>query len=269
MSASFQDASRVEAVTHGEQGTFVWRVPDGWQQGRGAFGGLVVGAMIRALGHVETDASRPLRSIAADLCGPVVPGDATLTVKTLRRGRGTTFLDVDVVQKGEVVAHASALMAGARPNPDVRAPTIAPKLAPWRDVEIAHLAPPLAPVFTQHYEYRSSVGNPFTPRGERGLLEGFVREKTPLPHLDAASMAGRIDAWWPTLFTLDPKPRPLATVAFTMQLLADPSTLSADEPLAYRAKMLSLGAGFFVELRELWQSDLCVALNPQTFAILV
>ena len=65
------------------------------------------------------------------------------------------------------------------------------------------------------------------------------------------------------------KPRPVATVAFTMQMLTDPSMLSAAEPLAYRARMLSLADGFFVELRELWSGDRCIALNPQTFAILV
>jgi hypothetical protein len=126
-------------------------------------------------------------------------------------------------------------------------------------------------VFTQHYEYRSVVGEPFTPKGERGpgALEGFVRERLPPAQLDAAAMAGRIDAWWPTLFSIDPKPRPVATVAYTMQLLADPAALAAEEPLAFRAKMLSLGDGFFVELRELWSGGRCVALNPQTFAILV
>jgi len=29
-------------------GRFLWDVPDGWQQGRGAFGGIVLAALTRA-----------------------------------------------------------------------------------------------------------------------------------------------------------------------------------------------------------------------------
>ena len=271
MSESFERASAIEPAgdgASGASGVFRWIVPDGWQQGRGAFGGLVVGAMIRAILGAERDATRPLRSIAADLCGPVGPGEATISVGVLRRGRGTTFLDARVTQKGEVVAHASALLAGARAveakSTRLEAP---PSLPPWREVDVITVAPP-GPTFAQHYEHRSALGAPFTPKGESAKCEGWIRERAPLPTLDAAAMAGRIDAWWPTLFSLDPRPRPVATVAFTMQLLADPSTLPADAPLAYRARMLSLGDGFFVELRELWAGDRCVAINPQTFAIL-
>jgi hypothetical protein len=51
-------------------------------------------------------------------------------------------------------------------------------------------------------------------------------------------------------------------------LLVEPTDLDASERLFHRARMESLTDGFFVELRELWSGDVCVAMNQQTFAVL-
>lgn len=54
-------------------GRFEGEVPDGWQQGRGAFGGLALGLLARAAEASLDDASRTLRSITAEICGPATP----------------------------------------------------------------------------------------------------------------------------------------------------------------------------------------------------
>ena len=43
-------------------GTFEGTVPDGWQQGRGAFGGLVYGMLARAMEQVVNEPARRLRT---------------------------------------------------------------------------------------------------------------------------------------------------------------------------------------------------------------
>ena len=43
--------------------TWQWNVPDGWQQGRGAWGGLVSGALVQA---IEATASAHDRRIGRD-----------------------------------------------------------------------------------------------------------------------------------------------------------------------------------------------------------
>ena len=65
------DAVRVDA------NTFAFMVPDGWQQGRGAFGGLVVGAMVRAAIVTTNDVTRVVRSVTAELLGPDFQGLGT------------------------------------------------------------------------------------------------------------------------------------------------------------------------------------------------
>ncbi|HEU4408007.1 MAG TPA: acyl-CoA thioesterase domain-containing protein [Polyangiaceae bacterium] len=61
-------------------------MPEGWQQGRGAFGGLVPGALTRAMAASEPEPARALRSLSAELLGPVPPGPADVGVEVLRRG---------------------------------------------------------------------------------------------------------------------------------------------------------------------------------------
>ena len=84
MNSSFAEATAVRRVSDDE---FVTSVPDGWQQGRGAYGGLVLGAMARASLAAEPDGARACRCLTGDLCGPVLPGEARIRTEVLRRGR--------------------------------------------------------------------------------------------------------------------------------------------------------------------------------------
>jgi hypothetical protein len=80
-------------------------------------------------------------------------------------------------------------------------------------------------------------------------------------------MIALLDAWWPTLWSIDRVYRPMATISFVGQLLVDPARIDASQRLFHRARMGALVDGFFVELRELWSDDVCVATNQQTYVI--
>ena len=256
---SFADASSVIPI---EPNLYRAVLPDGWQQGRGAFGGLVLGTLLRAI--EQADPGRPARTLAGDICGPVLPGPADVRVVELRRGSNQSNFAATLTQDGAVLATATAVLSGPRKlvaTPFSSAPP--PPAPPARDVpEILRLHD--APTFVQHYEYRSTAAA-FARGAPR--FDGFIREREPLERLDAPALIGRLDAWWPTLFALE-APRPCATISFTAELLADPATLPPAEPLRYRAQLAALHEGFFVEMRELWQGERVVALNQQTFAIL-
>jgi len=75
---SFGDATRIEQITDSE---FRAHVPEGWQQGRGAFCGLVIGLCLRALDAVEDTPERPLRS--ASLSTPPPPTIPSLLLSLL------------------------------------------------------------------------------------------------------------------------------------------------------------------------------------------
>ena len=62
----------------------------------------------------EALAERPLRSLTAELCGPVMPGPATISVEPLRRGSGVTTLAARLEQGGEVLAHVVGVFGRPR-----------------------------------------------------------------------------------------------------------------------------------------------------------
>lgn len=260
-SMSFAIATSVEPNGSG----FSAHVPDGWQQGRGAFGGLVLATLARAMEKRLGDPARTLRSLAGDLCGPALPGAASITVETLRTGKNLSNLDARLVQEGGVVARASAVFSTARVADPVPAVEAANRVAygDWSALPVAPVGPPIAPVFAQHYEYRTATA-PFTG-GTDPFVDGFVRLREPTTKLGAPEIMGLLDAWWPALFSVISSPRRIATASFTAEILCDLARVDASAPLYYRGRVIAEHEGFFVELRELHDAHGVVALNQQTF----
>ncbi len=247
-------------------GEFAFVFPDGWQQGRGAFGGLVVAALVRA---AEADATegRTLRSITAELCGPVQPGPALVRTEVLRAGNGISTIAVRLLQDDEVQAHAVIVLGKARAaDCDITLLT-PPQQTPWCDVPLMPVAPPMGPHFGRYFEFRSTGAVPFSGKVST-QTSGWIRPK--FAHLrDAAWVAACADAWWPVLFTQVQEPRPMATIAFSLQLLCDPATLDPEAPLQHVARTAAVADGYAVEYRELWSADgRLVALNEQTIVVI-
>lgn len=241
-------------------------VPDGWQQGRGAFGGLVVGTLIRAACASAGDGARSLRSLTAELCGPTQPGPADISVEALRAGSGVTTLAARLVQGGEVQAHAALVLGRTREPADAWDEHERPAAPPWREVPVVAL--PGAPVFTRHVEYRPTRAPAFTG-AEATVAEGWVRFQGAPATADAAYVAMLIDAWWPAAFARMSAPRPMATIAFTLQVVADPARIDPSEPVFHRARTPVARGGYMVEFRELWSpAGELLALNQQTFVVI-
>jgi len=244
----------------------VVNVPDGWQQGKGAFGGLVLGTLVRAMEAHLPDPGRRLRVLTGDLAGPVLPGPAELRVEILRNGARITNVDARLLQGDRVQARASAVFSGAMGSSAAQVARTPPAAVDWASIEPAPVGPPFGPVFAQHYEYR--VTGPFPLSGApEPIAEGFIREKELPSRLDAAAIVGRIDAWWPALYAVEDQLRPMATVSFTFELFVDPSTLDPKLPLFHRARVVELDEGMSLEVRELWSGDLRVAMHQQTSAV--
>lgn len=261
---SFRTASSLTARTDGR---FDWDVPDGWQQGKGAFGGLVIGTLARAMERAEPDGGKRLRSISAELCGPMLVGATEVEVNVLRRGRGTTYVEARASQGGALVARASALFGAARPPSAATVVIAAPTLPGFDGLFAPDLGKPPAPSFGKHYEYRPVGPLPFMGAAEP-VTSGWLRERAAIEAVDAAAVIGLLDAWWPCALVVERTPRPMATVTFTAELLADPATLDPATPFAYRAHLGGVEDGYSVELRHLWQGERLVALNQQVFAAL-
>lgn len=264
MPSPFELSSAVERI---DDNIYTAHVPDGWQQGRGAFGGLVLGILARAMVESEPDTARTLRMLSGEICGPVLVGDVRVEVSVLRRGKNLTNLDARLFSNGEVIARASAGLSTPRATAgEVRAPE-APIAPAWEDVSVAAVPRAFAPAFAQHFAFRPTGPLPFAG-GPEPIVEGYVREAVAPSRVDAPMMIALLDSYWPAFFSTETSPRAAATVGFTAQLLVDPATLEPAVPLMYRARSVAMRDGFCVEMRELWSGKTLVGMNQQTFALL-
>jgi acyl-CoA thioesterase len=251
-------------------------VIDGWRMGRGAFGGLVIAALVNAIEQRIADPARRVRSVTAELPGPVEAGTVDIAVDTLRRGNNVSTVRAALSQQGEIRSHAVAVLATARTARDAAAPVtwndLAPPAAPaW--TELAPLVmdrpgdrPAPWPQFAQHFEYRPVEGIPGSGGAPRAI--GWVRARDPGPARGAGLIAALVDAWWPVAFARL-GPRPMATIAFTLDIAGGLDGLDPDVPLLYRATAPVCTDGYVLETRELWGADgRLVAINHQTFVII-
>lgn len=260
------DSLTVSTPTGG--GAFTWRVPDGWQQGRGAFGGLVLDALCRAAMAFEDDPARPPRAMNGELTGPVVPGEAALQVRLLRRGGAVTTVDVSLTQEDEIRARASFVLGGPRKNPTAfpDRPWRQPESLDWRAAPVLPMDPAKGfPVFAENFEFRLAGPAPFQG-GADAWAGGWVRPTVRPAAIGPGEVIAYADVWWPAGFSVERAPRPIATIGFQLQWLEDPASLDPEEPLLCLARVTGGMDGYVAETRELFAPDgRLVALNQQTF----
>lgn len=261
----FERALDLHAVGDGRYRT---EIPDGWQQGRGAFGGLVMAVLVRAIERAEPDEARRLRALTGEIPAPVLPGPAELRVEVLRRGAGVTTARALLTQNGEAVAQATGVLGAPRRNVPAWRTLAAPVMVPWRGVEPVPYVPGVMPTFAAHLEMRNLGPAPFSSGGEL-RAEGWVRPRMAMGERGAAWLAAMVDVWWPCALVGFDAPRPTATITYTLEVVGGFEGLDANDPLYYRANAPVTEDGYSVEFRELWGSDgRLLALNQQTFVVI-
>lgn len=237
----------------------VWeaQIPDGWQQGRGAFGGLVIGLMTKAL--AKEAGERPLRSLTAELPAPLLPQGAQIEVRTLRAGSKVSTLQAVLTQNSLPVATATGVFGLTRGSKEQLQPS-PPDMA--GEPTIVPMGK-LGPRFARHFEYGVLGALPFTGASE-SKTQGWVRFAKPPPAIGAPELVALADAYWPAAFTKAQTFVPMATISYTLQLTG--ALVTPDTRLFYTAEELFCAEGYSAELRQLWTEDgRLVALNPQTF----
>lgn len=251
----------------------IWQVPEGWRQGRGAWGGLVVAASIRAArASAEAGGSAPepfVREASVHMVGPVAAGPARVTCDLVRRGSSTSAWHVRITgESGETWAVATIVFGGARAlDVDGHPVLTMPEAPDWRTLEPLTLEPPLAPEFLQHLAIRPVQGFPYS--GSRDDVLAWVAPAVTPPAYDDATLTGMVDALWPAALVQVSEARPMATLSFSATLLVDPRTVDPSVPLLHRGRLLGLAEGYATESRELWTADGRLAVhNAQVIAII-
>jgi acyl-CoA thioesterase len=248
-------------------GRFSLGIPDGWQQGRGAYGGFTLAALVRAMEMVVADPRCVLRTLSAQLPAITELGDAQIVVEVLRRGARVTTVAARLEQGGTVRTLGTGLF-GQRRDPGVRWQTEAPPVAPpWDEVPVVVASAIQAPRCAQHFEFRLVGPPPFSRQAEARCL-GWIRPRAPGQRCDAAHLVALVDAYWPAAYSVLSRMQPAATVAFTFELVEAIDDDDPSEPLLLRAYAPAASDGYAFETRELWAADgRLIARNHQTYAL--
>ncbi|MBU6245609.1 MAG: thioesterase family protein [Actinomycetales bacterium] len=256
--------SRVDDGTGAGIGTvegiaaFDWDVPAGWEQGRGAWGGLVVGALVRAVDAAQGPQGRPIRTVSAHLVAPALAGPAAVTAALVRRGSSMSTWSAELVDADAAALAHAMVIAGDPRAPDLdehlRAHQLAamPAADPWQQCPVIPIQPPLGPAFAAHLQFRPITGLPLS-QGPARILGwiGFCDDAD----WTAARLLGLVDAYWPAVYATLPAIRPVATVSFSAHLLVDPASLDRGEPLLFESQLAAATDGFTTETRRLWAAD--------------
>jgi hypothetical protein len=239
-----------------------WPVPDAWQQGRGAWGGLVVGASIRALALVNPEPGRAVRTISSHMFGPVPNGDCSIEVAPVRRGAAMSTWAVSIWDPSGARCTESIVITGGSRGEDIAFPewgtVTMPKAPGWEHVPAVPVGPPMGPVFGPHLEFRPIAGLPFSGSEARALgWSRFTEHSAPQEERGwtAEELLAIVDGWWPAGYVRLPAPRTMATVSFSAHLLADPASVPIGEPVLMESAVTSAFEGFTSELRRLWSVD--------------
>jgi len=257
-------------ATVADGATFTWDVPDGWQQGRGAWGGLVVGAVVGAVTLTEPDDGRRARTLSVQISRPAMVGPHHVRVRAARIGSRVSTWEVAVTDADDaVVADATVIAGRARPGAADRdevswGPVPPPDVAPAAEVPVLTTGPPF-PVFTQHCTFGVVDGMPM--QGERAETLGWIGYREPPPWTEASVLA-LADAWYPVGLVPLREFVPMGTVNFTANLVIDPASLVPGDPLVHHAVAGATHDGYASELRRLWTAGGRLAVeNLQTIVI--
>lgn len=278
---SFELSALVRPTATDDPLRFTLDVPDGLQQGRGAWGGVATGAMVAAAQLVDPRPEMAVRTLSAQLVAPVLVGRMQLVVEELRRGSATTTLAVRGLDgDGALLAHGVVVLGAPRTGdampdgPDWLDVVPPAELAAGPEaVPVIAVGPPLAPDFTVHLEMRPISGIPYQGAASDQTM-GWVRPAGPIERIDASVVTAMADAWWVSVMARLDRPRPAATVGFTLDLPGDPSILQRDadgrmEALFHRGRSVAAREGYTVEVRELWtQAGQLISWNTQTVAVI-
>lgn len=270
----------VRARPTNQPDVFVLPVPDGVQQGKGAWGGVAAGAIVSAAMQASPQPDQQVRTMSAQLFAPLLPGRTVLRTEILRSGASTTTVAVRVLgESGDPVAHGTVVLGGPRVGAGM------PDGPEWGRVEppAALAGPPPGlvtvppgsgfPEFIQQFQMQPTSGLPFT--GQPGAeASGWLRPAAPVASLGAPLLVALTDTWWIAVIAGMSAPRPVGTLGFACELPGDPSQLTRDadgrlEPLYHRGRVVAAHEGYAVETRELWTaSGELLSWNTQTVVVI-
>ncbi|MBU8898812.1 thioesterase family protein [Corallococcus sp. H22C18031201] len=266
MTAAFLAATLVEPLNPGH---YLARYTTPWYQGKGAYGGVVAGQVLRAMEHHVADAGRPVRSFTAHFCSPAVEGPAEIHTRLERAGKLVTHATARAENAAGVVCVATATFGGTRSGAVTYDEWVMPQVPPPSEVGMVPDDAPM-PDFCRFFEYRYCVGAAPYSGADTAEVGGWLRPREPLT-LDAALLVGLMDAYPPSVLSRVEGFRPAASVDFTVHFFHSlpREGLRPDMHYLRVGRSRQASEGYSEEFQQLWTEDgLLLAQCRQLVAVL-
>lgn len=240
----------------GKPGEWHGQVPPHWHQGKGAFGGVVAGALVHAFTSLVNNPARHPLTLAVHFCAPLRDEPSVLRAQVVRAGARVTHLSATVEQGGSTAAVALATWGAPRETAVAYQDVEMPKVLPIPDALLVEHNP-LMPAFTANFIYRMCGEHlPFAGAPVSNLA-AWLRTQEPLA-LNAVYAASLLDALPPAVFSRLSTPTMASSVDFTMDFFARfPLETPADPQEYYLCTVDSYvaSAGYTQQLNRVWRQD--------------
>ena len=244
------------------------QIPEGWGQGRAAFGGLVAAMAWEHLAQNLTDPG-PVRSLAVSFVAPGEAGEARFEHELLRQGKSATQATARLIQGNQVRTMMLASFGRARESAIAITPQPAPEAPAPDDCLPFPFIEGVTPDFTRHFEFRWSTSDlPMTGSGN-GEIGGWVRlraQQQPAPSV--AWLLALVDAWPPAVLPMFRKPAPISSLSWYLELVNPPGRPAPEGWWRYHAWTDAAADGYAFARAGLWGADgELVAISRQTVAL--
>lgn len=235
-------------------------LPDGWTQGRTAYGGMSAAIAYRAARSIQPDLP-PLRAAQIAFVGPV-SGHITARATLLRRGRTSAFVRADLIVDDAVMLGATFLFLDERPSDVLLDGPAMPAVPAPEDA-----APAMrhdAPAFTGQLDYGHAL--PLTERGRPELLRWVrLRDRDGLDAATEMLLVG--DALPPGAAPLMTRRAPISSANWTVNLLS-PLPTTADGWWLLQSRAEHAGGGVSSQAMRVWnRAGVAVMTGSQTVSI--
>lgn len=94
-------------------------IPEGWSQGRAAYGGLIGAMAVTAMSKMVGEGCPPIRSFMGSFVAPVAPGECEISPRLIRSGKNVTQMAADVVAGDQICFQSMALFGANRETKSV------------------------------------------------------------------------------------------------------------------------------------------------------
>lgn len=240
----------MQAVRHSNSDTV--DIPEHWGQGRATFGGMVAAAMYERIA-LQVAPDRPLRSMMVSFVAPVVAGRLGIVVNILRQGKGATQIQATAYQDEQTCAVVLASFGGGRESSVHVAAAGAPDIRLPGEVQPFPFIPGLTPDFTQHFDYRYTVGQMPFMGSDLAEIGGWIAlraaRETPA---SVAEILALLDAWPPAVFSMLKQPASGSTLTWNISFIDPAPTCRADDWWQYQAAIQHSAGGYSHIDARLW-----------------